>query len=109
MHPEPGCQVPAMGFHRGPLRHDKRAVRSERPIPLWGGDRKRRLPLLPGLNHNPEQRALWGGIHPTGQMNRVPIPAQAFPKDMRASLTVLKLRTTVNDGGNLKLSNQFEI
>ena len=38
-HLEPGYQLPNLGFHRGPLRYDKRAVRSERPIPIRGVDR----------------------------------------------------------------------
>ena len=35
-HPEPGYRLPNLGFYRGPLRYDKCAVRSERPIKTRG-------------------------------------------------------------------------
>ena len=51
-HPDPGYQVPGIGLNKGPLRYDKRAVRSERPIPIrevkvWHSTRKNKPEIEP--------------------------------------------------------------
>ena len=92
-HPEPGYQLPNLGFYRGLLRYDKRAVRSERPI------KKRGVTQAP-LKLNQIQLIL-AGARPFCRASPQPLGGRTTSPDLLGQRPLRSFELSQEKGGKL--------